>query len=130
MFGRLQKGLVLKSKTYEEGETFYTIILKERWLFWGLYKTARLYKNWKDDFGRLEVSINKNDFRNYLKDIKEGNLEFPDKEEMEELRENIENLPEEIKKVIYRGGKIKEFHNNLYGAEIQKISELEFLSKT
>jgi len=137
MFTRLPKGLVLKSKTYEDGGTFYTIILKNRFFFLELYKTAVLSKNWKNGSSPLEVKIRKYDFTNYIKKIIDGDLNFPEEKEITRLSESIKGLPDKTREKIYRKGKIRRFHNDpnnfLYGAEVQKISNinsgLECLSK-
>lgn len=120
----LRKGLVLKSIMYKEGKTSYIVILKKRLFFPGFYKTATLYKNWRDNFFKLEVDINEYDSRDYLRDIKEGNLEIPSKGEIEELKKDIDNLQEKTRKLIYRKVKVKKLKNILYNFEIQNVSKL------
>jgi hypothetical protein len=131
MFERLPK--ILKSITSEEGETFYTIILKKRFLFPWLYKTAKIYKNWEDDSSELEVEIKKYDSRNYSVDIDQGNLEVPDVEEIINLVGMIRDLPRKTLNKIYRGIKKEMFHNKsdgfLYGAEMQNLSKIGSPSK-
>lgn len=133
MFARLRKGLILKSKTPEEGETSYIMILKNRSFFLELYRTARLYKNWKEDSSPLEIKIRKYDFTNYLKKIIDGNLRFPDEKEIAILKENIKNLPKKTQDKLYGEGKIEIFHTNsdnyLYNAEIQNVSKINSLSE-
>jgi hypothetical protein len=138
MFTILQRGLVLKSKTDEKGQTDYTIILGKRLLFPWLYKTATLYKDWKNDSPNLELSINKGDS---IKDIKKRNVtslneeewtifgeyleKLPEKQK-EYLKRNIENIPEKVKKAIYKTLDMKLFpdkdKNYLYGFEMQNIN--------
>lgn len=135
MFERLPKGLVLKSETYDKGETFYTMILKERLFFPGIHKTVGLYKNWEDDSSSLEVfNIVRYDSRDYLNYIKAGVLKFPDDEETKILKENIENLPRKERRKIYGREKINLINkikinsdnsfDSSYGPTIQKISNI------
>lgn len=124
MSAGLRKGLIFKSKTCEEGETFYTVILKKRWLIPGIYKTATLYKDWRDSSNKLEMAINKNDFRNYIKDVKKGNLEYADEFELMEAIGDIRNLSKEIKEAVYGEGESNKLHDFLYDAEIQKVNSL------
>ena len=131
MSDRLKKDSVFKSKTCEEGETFYTIIIGRRWFSprWPLpeiHKTATVYKNWEDDSSKLEVSIKNFDFRNYFKKINERSLESASEEEINELEEQIEGLSENTKRAIYDD---KKKNNYLYAFEMQNISRLDESSK-
>jgi hypothetical protein len=138
MFEKLPRGLVLKSGTYENGETFYTIILRNRLLFPWANKTARLYKNWEDDSSPLEISsIISYDFRDYSKYIRSDILNIPDDEEVKKLRGLIEELPQKKREKIYGGGKINlinkieisfnDLPNPAYISDIQKIYDIDSL---
>jgi hypothetical protein len=140
MFEKLPKGLVLKSETYDKGETFYTVILKERLFFPGIHKTISLYKNWEDDSSSLEVfKTTHYDSKDYSKYVKSGILKFPDNEEIKILEENIENLPRKIRNKIYGKKKINLINkinmysdnssDSAYGPTIQKISNLGLQKK-
>jgi hypothetical protein len=104
------------------------MILKNRFLFLEFYKTAKFSKNWNDDSSKLEVKIKNYDFRNYIKKIVNGDLRYPDEEEIRRLTENIEKLPPKTQEKIYGGEKIEIFgtnyDNSLYGFEIQRINNL------
>lgn len=107
MLERLPRGLVLKSETYEKSEAFYTIILKNRFIFPWINKTANLYKNWEDDSSPLEIAkITRYDFRNYLNYLRSDVLKFPDDEEIIKLRGLIEDLPKKKRKKIWGKGRI------------------------
>jgi hypothetical protein len=102
MVERLPKGLVLKSKTCDEGEAFYTVILNNMSFFPWLNKTVDLYKNWENDSSKLEVtSARMFDFRDYLSYRRNGLMELADNEEISRLSEIIEGWPEKIKKKIF-----------------------------
>lgn len=128
MFTKLKKGLVLKPKDCNEETTPYTMILKNRFFFLDFYKTAKFSKNWNDDSSKLEVKIKNYDFRNYIKKIVNGDLRYPDEEEVIRLKENIKNLPQKVQDKIYDGEKIEIFDanydNSLYGFEIQKVKDI------
>lgn len=130
MFARLKKGQVLKSKDSKTGKISYTVILQSKPFFLELYKTVKLSKNWEDDFSPIEFRVRKYDFTNYTNRIINEKLKLVDnEEEVIRLRENMHNLPEKIQEKIYGGEKIEIFHtnhnNSLYGAEIQKISNID-----
>jgi predicted nucleic acid-binding Zn-ribbon protein len=122
MLTRLQNALILKSKTDEEGETFYTIILKKRGLFQRFYRTVTLSSP-------VKVNINERDYKDYQKEINEGNMEKVYKEgEIAELEEYIEELPEETKRSIYKRARLELFVNKTsdigYDFEIQRINSI------
>jgi hypothetical protein len=140
MLTSLQRGLVLKSTTYDEGETFYTIILRRKSLFPWMYKTATIYKDWRGDSPNIELLRNKK--ASSIKDIKKKKLTEPSEEEYltlnenfenlperdkEYLRKNIENIPEKIKKIIHRIDLEPFSHQDptlLYGFEMQNVSKV------
>jgi len=147
MFTGLHRGLVLKSKNPEEGETIYTIILGKRLFFPWMYKTATLYKDWTEDSPIIKLIINEKDKRNYIRGIKKKKFTSPNEEEWdilneniqklseeqrEYLKRNIENIPEKIKKIFYKTLDLELYpHSNLasqYGFEMQNVSKVS--SKT
>jgi hypothetical protein len=122
MFTGLGGWQMLKSKTNGEGGISYIIILKKRWFFPRLYKTATLYSP-------VKASINNNDFRNYPREINEGNLEICNEEEIADINEYIENLPGKIRKQIYKQERVRLFpnSNSQYKTEMQKVSKMNSL---
>jgi hypothetical protein len=114
--------VVLKPKAYEKGGISYIIILKRMWLFPKFYETAKMYSP-------IKLSINSLDFTNYQKKINKGDMKFCDEEETAEVEGYIEELPEKIKRKIYRGREITLFSKNppttQYEFEMKNISKLE-----
>lgn len=98
----LPRGLVLKSETCEEGETFYTLILGKRLIPW-VYEAATLYKDWKSEMPNLELIANKKDkyTRNlYKQELK--NWEIVNQNELEVLSKELENLPDYQKEFLIK----------------------------
>lgn len=131
MIMKLRRGLLFKPKGCDKGGTFYTVILKKRWLFPGWCKTANIYEcNEKEDCSKLECEIKKFDSRDYLKDVNTGILELLNEEEKIELDKMIKDLPKKVQNEIYRRGKISIFpynQNNKYAFEIQNVFKLDNL---
>jgi len=137
MFERLPEGSVFKTRTYENSETSYIIITKNRLLPW-INKTVKLCKNWDDNSSLLEVDkIIRYDFRNYLNYVKNGVFKCLDDEETNRLENEINSLLDErIRKKILGGknsikliNKIKipldDFLDPSCSSEVQKISNID-----
>lgn len=108
MFARLKRGQVLKSKPYKNEKISYTIILQKKPFLLELYKTVKLSRNWENNSSKLEVRVRKYDFTNYTNKIINEKLRLvDDKEEIEKLRENLENLPEKTQRKIYGRGNLE-----------------------
>ena len=137
MVERLPKGLVFKSRTGDEGEAFYTIILRNMSFFPWMNKTADLYKNWNDDSSGLKISnIKMFDVRDYLSYRRNGLMELADNEEISKLSKIIESWPAKIRKKIFGKeninliNRMETYLDNYFDPSIlQKISNIDSISE-